>query len=99
MLQDHAGCSSAFENTEVPGHDECVIPLVVLSASGPKEDAPTGKEDDECKEDCESFYPTDLMSFAWQIARGMVNKTFIKTNLAYFFFIFDFIISSQTFFC
>ena len=27
----------------------------------------------ECDEDCELFCPLDLMSFAWQIARGMVR--------------------------
>ena len=80
MLQDHARCLSAYDQTEVPCHDECAIPLVVLSESGQEEDAQTEKEDDECSEDCESFYPNDLMSFAWQIARGMVNKTFIRNN-------------------
>ena len=58
-----------------PDSDECTIPLVVLSASGREEDTPAEKKDDECNEDCESFYPADLMSFAWQIARGMVRKT------------------------
>lgn len=28
----------------------------------------------ECDEDCELFCPADLMSFAWQIARGMVRR-------------------------
>ena len=28
----------------------------------------------ECDEDCELFRAADLMSFAWQIARGMVRR-------------------------
>ncbi|KAL9972466.1 hypothetical protein ACROYT_G018772 [Oculina patagonica] len=76
-------CGEHYSNTEAPeekagpsfveGADigECTIPLVVFSASGQEEDAPVEKKDDECSEDCESFHPADLMSFAWQIARGM----------------------------
>ena len=30
--------------------------------------------EDECDYDCESFIPFDLMSFARQVARGMVRN-------------------------
>ena len=34
---------------------------------------PPEDDNQECDEDCELFCPLDLMSFAWQIARGMVR--------------------------
>ncbi len=71
VLEENAGPSSA-EGADI---GECTIPLVVFSASGQEEDALAEKKDEECSEDCESFHPADLMSFAWQIARGMVSKT------------------------
>ncbi|KAJ7371966.1 hypothetical protein OS493_021392 [Desmophyllum pertusum] len=71
VLEEIAGPSSAQDVTEEPVLDECTIPLIVFSASGREGDAPTEKTDDECSDDCESFFPTDLKSFAWQIARGM----------------------------
>jgi hypothetical protein len=85
-LEDNAGPSFACDVTEETGLDECAIPLVTLSASsGPEGDAPTEKKGrDKCSEDCELFYPTDLLSFAWQIARGMVSETCTETHLASF---------------
>ena len=55
------------------GIDQCEIAMVVFSSSNQKNDASAKTIDDECDEDCESFHPSDLMSFAWQIARGMVT--------------------------
>ena len=62
--------------------DELSIPMLVLSASDQEKGVPTEATDDECDDDCESFYPSDLMSFARQIARGMVRKIVIykETN-------------------
>ena len=62
--------------TDETSLDECAIPLVPLSASlGQEGKTPTEKKGgDECSEDCELFHPADLLSFAWQIARGMVSK-------------------------
>ncbi|KAJ7385101.1 hypothetical protein OS493_017469 [Desmophyllum pertusum] len=71
VLEEIAGPSSAQDVSEEPDLDECAIPLVVFSASGQEGDAPTEKTDEECSDDCESFFPADLKSFAWQIARGM----------------------------
>ena len=50
------------------------MPLVVFALSK-QEDAQAKDDNDECNEDCETFCQSDLMSFAWQIARGMVRKT------------------------
>lgn len=58
-----------------PGIDECKIPLVVFSTSEEGTDGTSGKTNDECSVDCESFIPADLLSFAWQIAGGMVSET------------------------
>ncbi|KAJ7385105.1 hypothetical protein OS493_017473 [Desmophyllum pertusum] len=71
VLEEIAGPSSAQDVTEEPDLDECAISLVVFSASSQEGDAPTEKTDEECSDDCESFFPADLKSFAWQIARGM----------------------------
>ena len=59
---------------DVDGSGECRIPMVVFSAANQEEDAPVENTDDECDEDCESLNAVDPMTFAWQIARGMVSK-------------------------
>ncbi|CAH3112865.1 unnamed protein product, partial [Porites lobata] len=51
--------------------EEVHVPYEILSESEEEGDVTDSEKDDECDEDCESFYPSDLMSFAWQIARGM----------------------------
>ena len=89
MLCENIGTSTSIDVTEQEeadfnGNSECQIPMVVFSAPKQEEDVPTETTDDECDEDCESFNPADLMTFAWQIARGMVGKNFIlyqRTNL------------------
>ena len=52
------------------------IPMTVFSPADEREGALASAEttDDEWDTDCESFGPTDLLRFAWQIARGMVSK-------------------------
>ena len=87
MLYENAGPSTALDvaEEEQPDNNECKIPLIVFSTSTQEEDAPTKTTDDECDEDCESFNSADLMTFAWQIARGMVGTKFIlyqRTNLS-----------------
>ena len=79
MLFEPAGPSSALDVTEddeadFDNNDECKIPMVLFSPSNQEEDVPTKKTDDECDADCESFKPADLLTFAWQIARGMVSQ-------------------------
>ena len=78
MLIEPAGPSIAFEVTEdnevaLDENNGCNIPMVLFSSSNQKKDVPTENTDDECDEDCESLKPADLVTFAWQIARGMVS--------------------------
>ena len=78
MLHEPAGPSCALdvvENNEAvfDDNDERKIPMLLISPSNQKEDVPTEKTN-ECDEDCESFKPADLLTFAWQIARGMVTS-------------------------
>ena len=58
--------------------EEVHVPYEILSESEEEGDVTDNEKDDECDEDCESFYPSDLMSFAWQIARGMVSGSLRK---------------------
>ena len=83
VLEENAGPSTLDvkerDQVNLDRNDERKIPVVVFSAaSNNEEDAPTVKTDDECDEDCESFDPSDLMKFAWQIARGMVRNFHLK---------------------
>ena len=62
------------ETDESPNVNEGDTPMVVfseLNQQGQNLSAENSNQD--CDEDCESFFPIDLMSFAWQIARGMVS--------------------------
>jgi len=83
-LEEQDGISFAYNETDESGLDESAIPLIPLSASsGQEEDTPTRKnKGSECSEDCELFYPADLLSFAWQIARGIVSKMCVETHLS-----------------
>ncbi|CAH3141391.1 unnamed protein product [Porites evermanni] len=51
--------------------DQCKIPMTVFWSSIQEENAAPKTDEKECDNDCETFHPTDAMSFAWQIARGM----------------------------
>ena len=56
--------------------------MTVFWSSIQEEDAAPKTDDKECDNDCETFHPTDAMSFAWQIARGMVGLfTFFCVSL------------------
>ena len=83
-LKEKDGISSAYDETDESGLEESAIPFIPLSASsGQEEDTPTKKNrGGQCSEDCELFYPADLPSFAWQIARGMVSKICVETQLS-----------------
>ena len=83
-LEEKDEISFAYNETDESGLDESAIPLIPLSASsGKKEEDPTKKNrGGQCSEDCELFYPADLLSFAWQIARGMVSKICVETHLS-----------------
>ena len=58
--------------------EEVHVPYEILTESEEEGDVTDNEKDDECDVDCESFYPSDLMSFAWQIARGMVSGSLRK---------------------
>lgn len=74
-IQENSASASNLDDIEQSDVKAREIPLVVFSEPH-QQDAPTEKIDNDCDEDCESFYPADLMSFAWQIARGMVSYLF-----------------------
>ncbi|KAL9972475.1 hypothetical protein ACROYT_G018783 [Oculina patagonica] len=70
------------DQASVEFSDECAVPLVVFSASK-HENVSIEKKGDECSADCESFHPADLLSFAWQIVRGMnlVHRDLAARNI------------------
>ena len=61
------------EQGDFDDDDQCKIPMTVFWSSIQEENAAPKTDDKECDNDCETFHPTDAMSFAWQIARGMVG--------------------------
>ena len=88
MFKTNAEPSTAFETLEQKeadfnGKGECRIPMIVFSPSNEGEDATRETAVDECDGDCESFAPTDLMTFAWQIARGMVRISLYINKLIF----------------
>ncbi|XP_078371879.1 receptor-type tyrosine-protein phosphatase F-like isoform X3 [Oculina patagonica] len=81
-LQENSVSSIARDVTDqsrVEFSNECEVPLVAFSPTKQERDDTT-KRDDECSEDCESFHPADLLSFSWQIVRGMVSIKTIRTT-------------------
>ena len=63
-----------FGQSSVELSNGSAIPLVTFRETRNDGDSSIDKRDDGCVEDCESFHPADLLSFAWQIARGMVSE-------------------------
>lgn len=78
MLYENTQPSKEQKQAGFVDNNECEkqIPMTVFSSADKREGALASAEttDDECDTDCESFGPTDLLRFAWQIARGMVRK-------------------------
>ncbi|XP_073253399.1 proto-oncogene tyrosine-protein kinase receptor Ret-like [Porites lutea] len=59
------------EQSDFDDDDQCKIPMTVFWSSIQEENATPKTDEKECDNDCETFHPTDAMSFAWQTARGM----------------------------
>ena len=57
--------------------------MTVFWSSIQEENAAPKTDGKECDNDCETFHPTDAMSFAWQIARGMVGCISWKNMTCY----------------
>lgn len=77
VFEGNADLSNSFETTnqrqvDFDGEDKSDIPMVVFSPPKQEEEPTKDTTLSDCEDDCESFFPTDPMSFAWQIARGMV---------------------------
>lgn len=71
------------DQSAVDFKNESAAPLVKFLGSK-QQDASIGEGDNGCDENCESFNPMDLLSFAWQIVKGMVGKIFISIVLLIF---------------
>ena len=76
-LQENNSTTSVEADDQASDEISCgsAIPLVTFRETKMERDSSNEKTDDGCGEDCESFHPADLLSFAWQIARGMVSPT------------------------
>ena len=74
-LQENNSTTSVEADDQASDEISCgsAIPLVTFRETKMERDSSNEKTDDGCGEDCESFHPADLLSFAWQIARGMVS--------------------------
>ena len=73
-IQENTATPTATDDqTSVELSNGSAIPLVAFTEPRKEGDSSIEKTDDGCVEDCESFHPADLLSFAWQIARGMVS--------------------------
>ena len=76
VFEGSADLSNSFETTNQKhvdfDEDKSDIPMVVCSPHKQEEEPAKDTTFSDCEDDCESFFPTDPMSFAWQIARGMV---------------------------
>ena len=67
-------CTESVDETSLELSNGSAIPLVTFRETKTEGDSSVEKRDDGCREDCESFHPADLLSFHWQIARGMVSE-------------------------
>ena len=78
-LQENNSTTSIEADDQASDEISCgsAIPLVTFRETKMERDSSNEKTDDGCGEDCESFHPADLLSFAWQIARGMVSPLFL----------------------
>ena len=77
VFEGNADLSNSFETTnqrqlDFDGEDKSDIPMVVFLPPKQEEEPAKDTTFSDCEDDCESLFPTDPMSFAWQIARGMV---------------------------
>ena len=66
--------TETVDQTSIELSNGSAIPLVTFRETKTERDSSIEKRDDGCREDCESLHPADLLSFDWQIARGMVSE-------------------------
>ena len=66
--------TESVDETSLELSNGSAIPLVTFGETKTEGDSSVERRDDGCREDCESFHPADLLSFHWQIARGMVSE-------------------------
>ena len=66
--------TETVDQTSIELSNGSAIPLVTFRETKTEGDSSIEKRDDGCREDCESLHPADLLSFDWQIARGMVSE-------------------------
>lgn len=66
--------TETVDQTSIELSNGSAIPLVTFRETKTEGDSSIENRNDGCREDCESFHPADLLSFHWQIARGMVSE-------------------------
>ena len=69
VYDSNSGC---IENTNSKTDES--TPILRKSTSSEDRFPSSGTKSDECDEGCYTFCSSDLLSFAWQIARGMVSS-------------------------
>ena len=70
LYENTLPCTSATKQEQggSDSNDKCIVEIPMVAFSSSNQD-----DDDQCDEDCDSFDSSDLLKFAWQIARGMVS--------------------------
>ena len=81
IQENTATPTEADDQTSVELSNGSAIPLVAFTEPRKEGDNSIEKTNDGCVEGCESFHPADLLSFAWQIARGMVRAKTATVHL------------------